>query len=74
MEKSMLITRNEITDNEGVYMVEFKANSQSEIRGELRALFFENQLKRNDPPSPEVMKFDLKQPILCNRIIRYIFG
>ncbi len=56
MEKSMKITRNVIADNEGVYMVEFKASSQSEIRGELRALFFENSLKRNSPPSPEVSK------------------
>lgn len=54
MEKSMRITRNTITDNEGIYMVEFKADSQSEIRGELRAIFFENLVKRNSPPSPQV--------------------
>ncbi|CAK9186760.1 unnamed protein product, partial [Ilex paraguariensis] len=53
MEKSMRITRNVITNNRGVYMVEFKANSQSEIRGELKAVFFENTLKKNIPPSPE---------------------
>lgn len=57
MEKSMLIIRNTINDNEGVYMIEFKASSQCEIRGELRALFFENWLKRNYPPSPEVKTF-----------------
>lgn len=54
MEKSMFIIRNKITDNEGIYMVEFKANSQSEIKGELRALFFENTLKSNRAPTHEV--------------------
>lgn len=54
MEKSMAIIRNRITENIGSYMVEFKATSQSEIRGELRAWFFENHLKKNKPHSLEV--------------------
>lgn len=56
----MRITRNVITNNRGVYMVEFKANSQSEIRGELKAVFFENTLKKNIPPSPEVFSSFLR--------------
>lgn len=50
----MRITRNKITENIGTYMVEFKANSQSEILGELRASFFENSLRTNSPHGPEV--------------------
>lgn len=68
MEKSMRVTRNVITNNRGVYMVEFKANSQSEIRGELRAVFFENLLKKNIPPSPEVLFYFLKTLKPCDSV------
>ncbi|XP_054002830.1 protein bark beetle [Hylaeus anthracinus] len=47
MEKKMRIDNNRISSNTGVYMVEFKADSQSEILGDVDARFFNNEIKRN---------------------------
>lgn len=47
MEKKMKINYNYIENNTGMYMVEFKANSQSEILGNVDARFYENEIKRN---------------------------
>lgn len=54
MEKQMWLHGNTIERNTGTFMVEFKADSQSEILGELRAEFSNNIIKRNRSPSPEV--------------------
>ncbi|XP_046609560.1 protein bark beetle isoform X2 [Neodiprion virginianus] len=47
MEKRMEIHDNRIEKNSGTYMVEFKADSQSEILGEINAIFYKNEVKRN---------------------------
>nr|XP_003703916.1 PREDICTED: uncharacterized protein LOC100876764 [Megachile rotundata] len=47
MEKKMQIDNNRIESNKGVYMVEFKADSQSEILGDVHAHFCFNEVKRN---------------------------
>ncbi|XP_076766657.1 C-type lectin domain-containing protein bark beetle [Xylocopa sonorina] len=47
MEKKMRINNNYIEGNTGVYMVEFKADSQSEILGNVHARFYYNEVKRN---------------------------
>uniref|UniRef100_A0A1V1FT29 Putative CTL17 isoform B n=1 Tax=Reticulitermes speratus TaxID=60591 RepID=A0A1V1FT29_9NEOP len=47
MEKRMRIAYNHIRKNTGVYMVEFRADSQSEILGEVDARFYENEVKDN---------------------------
>ncbi|XP_012253572.2 protein bark beetle isoform X3 [Athalia rosae] len=47
MEKRIEIDNNRIERNSGTYMVEFKADSQSEILGEVHARFFLNEVKRN---------------------------
>lgn len=47
MEKKMKINYNYIENNTGIYMVEFKASSQSEILGNVDARFYENEIKRN---------------------------
>ncbi|XP_076628397.1 C-type lectin domain-containing protein bark beetle [Colletes latitarsis] len=47
MEKRMRIDNNRISSNTGVYMVEFKADSQSEILGDVDARFYYNEIKRN---------------------------
>lgn len=47
MEKKMQIERNRINRNHGCFMVEFKADSQSEIMGEVYAKFLLNQVKGN---------------------------
>lgn len=54
MEKRMWLHSNQIEHNTGSFMVEFKADSQSEIMGELRAEFSKNVIKHNKSPSPEV--------------------
>jgi hypothetical protein len=47
MEKRMRIAYNHILRNTGIYMVEFRADSQSEILGEVDARFYENEVKEN---------------------------
>jgi len=47
MEKKIQIDSNIIEDNSGVYMVEFRADSQSEILGDIYACFLLNEIKRN---------------------------
>ncbi|KAL7298469.1 hypothetical protein TKK_0008256 [Trichogramma kaykai] len=47
MEKRMKIEANRIEKNTGIYMVEFKADSQSEILGEIDARFMYNEIKQN---------------------------
>ncbi|XP_058792901.1 protein bark beetle isoform X2 [Phymastichus coffea] len=47
MEKRMKIVGNKIQRNIGNYMVEFKADSQSEIMGEIDARFMFNEVKQN---------------------------
>lgn len=47
MEKRMRIDNNRIQRNTGSYMVEFKADSQSEIMGEIYARFYNNEVKQN---------------------------
>ncbi|XP_015594324.1 protein bark beetle isoform X2 [Cephus cinctus] len=47
MEKKMRINNNRILRNSGTYMVEFKADSQSEILGEVHAHFIFNEVKQN---------------------------
>ena len=47
MEKKMKIEGNKITRNNGAFMVEFNADSQSEILGEVYARFFFNDIKQN---------------------------
>ena len=47
MEKRMKINNNRIVKNIGSYMVEFKADSQSEILGEVDARFMFNEVKHN---------------------------
>ncbi|XP_049825562.1 protein bark beetle isoform X2 [Aethina tumida] len=47
MEKKMYIRRNTIQENNGKYMVLFSSTSQSEIIGNVPALFYENELKDN---------------------------
>lgn len=47
MEKQMKIMKNRIERNTGKYMVEFTADSQSEILGEVDARFQLNEVKRN---------------------------
>ena len=47
MEKRMKIAYNRIVRNTGTYMVEFRADSHSEIIGEVDAHFYENEVKGN---------------------------
>lgn len=47
MEKKMKIDRNRIERNTGTFMIEFRADSQSEILGEVEAKMFENEIKNN---------------------------
>lgn len=47
MEKKLLITRNEFTNNNGLYVVQFSCNSQSEIIGNVPAVFTYNELRNN---------------------------
>jgi hypothetical protein len=47
MEKRMRIAYNRVLRNAGIYMVEFRADSQSEILGEVDARFYENEVKEN---------------------------
>lgn len=51
MEKSLRITRNTILQNTGTFMIEFKADSQSDLWGELVAITQENTIKFNKAPS-----------------------
>lgn len=54
MEKMLNIRRNTIERNSGSYMIEFKADSQSEILGNVYAVFSYNLVKRNLPLAPQV--------------------
>jgi hypothetical protein len=63
MEKKMKIRNNLIEKNTGSYMIEFKADSQSEIMGDLRATFTHNIIKRNLPPSLEVNTILIKKEL-----------
>lgn len=47
MEKRIEIHSNKIERNSGTYMVEFRADSQSELLGDVQARFFMNEVKRN---------------------------
>lgn len=48
MEKKMMIRDNKIEQNTGSYMVEFRADSQSEILGEVNARFLFNEIRANN--------------------------
>ncbi|XP_034245120.1 protein bark beetle isoform X3 [Thrips palmi] len=52
MEKRMNIYRNRIERNTGAYMVEFRADSQSEIMGNVDAYMIENELRHNRDNAP----------------------
>lgn len=71
MEKRLLITKNTIERNSGTFMLEFKADSQSEIMGDLFAECMENLIKRNKPPTSEtpssVIVFDGLQRVRVRR-------
>lgn len=43
----MKIENNQIEENSGTYMVEFRMDSQSEILGEIKAKFLFNEIRRN---------------------------
>lgn len=47
MEKKLRIDNNRITDNNGKYMIMFKADSQSEILGEVHAILMLNEIRNN---------------------------
>ncbi|KAJ8919535.1 hypothetical protein NQ315_002156 [Exocentrus adspersus] len=47
MEKKLLIVNNRFTDNNGIYIIEFSSNSQSEIIGNVPAVFARNELRSN---------------------------
>ncbi|CAH1173589.1 unnamed protein product [Phaedon cochleariae] len=47
MEKKLLIRDNRFTNNNGRYIVEFSSNSQSEIIGNVPAVFIYNELRGN---------------------------
>ncbi|XP_071445359.1 protein bark beetle [Hetaerina americana] len=47
MEKKMKINYNKIENNFGKFMVEFNADSQSEILGHVNAVFFRNEVQGN---------------------------
>ena len=47
MEKKLKIVENRFTSNVGKFMVEFNSDSQSEILGEVYAMFANNELKMN---------------------------
>ncbi|KAJ8986059.1 hypothetical protein NQ317_003352 [Molorchus minor] len=48
MEKKLLIRDNKFTNNNGEYVVEFSSNSQSEIIGNVPAVFIYNELRNNN--------------------------
>ncbi|XP_023022507.2 C-type lectin domain-containing protein bark beetle isoform X1 [Leptinotarsa decemlineata] len=47
MEKKLLIMNNKFVNNNGLYVVEFSSNSQSEIIGSVPAVFTYNELRNN---------------------------
>lgn len=47
MEKKLLITNNQFTNNNGLFVVQFSCNSQSEIIGDVPAVFTRNDLRNN---------------------------
>lgn len=47
MEKTMKINKNRIERNNGKFMVQFKGDSQSEILGEVKAIFLHNEVRFN---------------------------
>uniref|UniRef100_A0A1B0DIV0 SRCR domain-containing protein n=1 Tax=Phlebotomus papatasi TaxID=29031 RepID=A0A1B0DIV0_PHLPP len=52
MEKKLKIDNNRIIDNNGKFMVEFKADSQSEILGTVHAVFVYNDIRNNRFEAP----------------------
>ncbi|KAJ8937252.1 hypothetical protein NQ318_005566 [Aromia moschata] len=48
MEKKLLITNNKFLNNNGEYVIEFSSNSQSEIIGNVPAVFTNNELRNNN--------------------------
>lgn len=47
MEKKLLITDNQFANNNGLFVVQFSCNSQSEIVGDVPAVFTNNDLRNN---------------------------
>lgn len=47
MEKKLLITKNQFINNNGLFVVQFSCNSQSEIVGDVSAVFSYNDLRNN---------------------------
>lgn len=72
MEKRLLISKNIIERNTGTFMLEFKADSQSEIMGDLFAECSENLIKRNRPPSSQVTIFILFRSSKTNRTLKFL--
>uniref|UniRef100_A0A7G3AYY4 Putative scavenger receptor n=1 Tax=Lutzomyia longipalpis TaxID=7200 RepID=A0A7G3AYY4_LUTLO len=52
MEKKLKIDYNQIAENNGKFMVEFKADSQSEILGTVHAVFVYNDIRNNRFEAP----------------------
>ncbi|KAF6211152.1 hypothetical protein GE061_014267 [Apolygus lucorum] len=81
MEKYIKINNNIIEKNYGLFMLEFKADSQSEIMGDLRADFIFNAIQNNKPPTPEtpssVILFDgvqrvkVRRNLISNNLLTY---
>ncbi|BES98492.1 Scavenger receptor cysteine-rich domain [Nesidiocoris tenuis] len=71
MEKYIKINENQFERNYGVFLLEFKADSQSEIMGDLRADFLFNRIENNRPPTPDtpssVILFDGVQRVRIRR-------
>ncbi|KAG8238178.1 hypothetical protein J437_LFUL014054 [Ladona fulva] len=62
MEKKMKIDFNQIEDNFGKYMIEFNANSQSEILGFVSAVFVANEVRGNREVKVEGRKLGRMSP------------
>ncbi|XP_066905697.1 protein bark beetle [Halyomorpha halys] len=81
MEKTLKIRNNIIQKNKGIFMIEFKADSQSEIMGDLNANFMYNLVKQNEPPTPEtpssvilfngVQKVKIKRNLISENALGY---
>lgn len=56
MEKKLQIHRNFISRNNGKFMIEFHSDSQSEIVGEVHAIFTHNELRSNKYDSSALMR------------------
>lgn len=69
MEKYIKINENQFERNYGVFLLEFKADSQSEIMGDLRADFLFNRIENNRPPTPDVSIVLLLPMILLKTLV-----